>query len=96
MGQTILSYEIPLKVQLVIEPFEKKDLEFVGPINPHLVRSITSWFAQTMLPNGSKPKNSLKPHEKVVAGFMFEDIFIHALSAKRNSYRWRTSIYFPI
>jgi hypothetical protein len=34
MGQPIRSDEIPLKSQLVIEPFEKWDLDFVGPINP--------------------------------------------------------------
>jgi hypothetical protein len=52
MGQPIRSDEIPLKVQLVIKPFEKWDLDLWGPSTPHLVKSPTSWYAQTMLPNG--------------------------------------------
>lgn len=34
MDQPIRSDEMPLQAQLVIEPFEKWDLDFVGPINP--------------------------------------------------------------
>jgi hypothetical protein len=55
MVQSIQLYEIPLNVQLAIEPFEKWALEFMGPSIPHPVRRPTSWFAETKLPNGSKP-----------------------------------------
>jgi hypothetical protein len=34
MGQPIQPNEIPLQTQLMIEPFEKWDLDFLGPINP--------------------------------------------------------------
>ena len=34
MGQPTRSDEMPLQAQLVIEPFEKWALDFVGPFNP--------------------------------------------------------------
>jgi len=34
MGKLNLSNEMPLQPQVLIEPFEKKALDFVGPISP--------------------------------------------------------------
>lgn len=33
-GRPIVSDEMPLKAQVIIEPFEQRALDFVGPINP--------------------------------------------------------------
>ena len=46
MGKPIPSDEIPLQLQVVIEPFEKWALDFVGPINPPSRKKGTFLFVQ--------------------------------------------------
>ena len=76
MGKPTASDEMPLQVQVVIEPFEKWDLEFVGPINPISRRRryilvctyyVTKWVEDNAL---------YYANEQSVVDFLFEDIFI--------------------
>jgi hypothetical protein len=76
MGQPIQSDEMSLQTQLVIEPFEKWALYFVGPINPSSHQKsyilvctdyITKWVEARALSKSTK---------KVVMDFLFEEIFV--------------------
>ena len=40
MGQPIRLDKIPLQPQLVVEPFDRRDLDFVGTINPHSKKKV--------------------------------------------------------
>lgn len=76
MGQPIQSSEIPLQTKLIIEPFEKWALNFMGPINPsshkksHILVCmdyITKWVEERDLP---------KSIEKASMDFVFEENFV--------------------
>lgn len=75
MGRPIQSHEMPLQPQVLVEPFEKWALNFVGPINPSskpkryiliYVDYVTKWVE-------ANPLNFTI--ENVVFTFIFEDIF---------------------
>ena len=46
MGKPTSADEMPLQAHVVIEPFEKRELDFVGPIN--LQGGCTYWFVWIM------------------------------------------------
>ena len=52
LGRPISSNEIPLQAQVMIEPFEKWFVDFVGPIHPCPIKRTILWFVQTMSPSG--------------------------------------------
>lgn len=67
--------EMPLQIQVLIEPFEKWALYFIGPINPPSKQKmyilvctdyVTKWVEAKALPFSN---------EKYVVNFIFEDIF---------------------
>ena len=75
MGQPIHSDEMPLQAQLVLGPFEKWALDFVGPFNPPsqqkfyilvCIEDITKWVEAKALHRAT---------EQAVADFLFEEIF---------------------
>ena len=75
MGKPTISNEIPLQLRVLIEPFEKLALDFVGPINPPSKQNkyilvctdyVTKWVEAKALPFAT---------ENVVVSFLFEDIF---------------------
>jgi hypothetical protein len=71
MGKPTARDQMPLQAQVVIEPFEKWALDFVGPINPKkyiLVCTdyVTKWVEANALPAAS---------EQSVVDFLFNDIF---------------------
>jgi hypothetical protein len=77
MGQPVQSDEMPLQTQLMVEPFEKWALDFVGPINPpskhnaHILvctNYVTKWVEAKALPRAT---------EQVVTYFLYEEIFVH-------------------
>jgi len=75
MGKFVPSNEMPLQPQVLIEPFEKWTLDFVGPINPpsrekRYIRLctdyVTKWVEYKVLPFAT---------ENVIVSFLLEDIF---------------------
>jgi hypothetical protein len=75
MGKPIARDQMPLQAQVVIEPFEKWALYFVGPINPASKKKkyilvctdyVTKWVEAKALSAAS---------EKSVVDFLFNDIF---------------------
>ena len=76
MGRPVRSDEMPLHPQVLIEPFEKWALDFIGPINPPsqgkkyiLVCTdyVTKWVEAKPLPRAT---------EQTVVNFLFEEIFV--------------------
>jgi hypothetical protein len=77
MGKPTAVDEMHLQAEVVIEPFEKWALEFVGPINPMSRRRryipvcidyVTKWVEAKVLYSGN---------EQFVVDFLFEEIFTH-------------------
>jgi hypothetical protein len=75
MGKPTAVDEMPLQAQVVIEPFEKWALDFVGPINPMSHRKnyilgcieyVTKWV---------EAKGLYSANEQFVVDFLFEEIF---------------------
>ena len=75
MGKPIKRDEMPLQPQVLIEPFEKWALDFVGPINPTSKKKryilvctdyVTKWVEAKVVPRETK---------QVVVDFLHEDIF---------------------
>lgn len=77
MVKLVPSDEMPLQPQVLIEPFEKWALDFVGPINPPsrqkwyilvCIDYVTKWVEAKALPFAI---------ENFVVSFLFEDILTH-------------------
>ena len=78
MGIPTTSDEMPLQAQVMIEPFEKWGLDFVGPISPmswkkkyilvciDCIDYVTKWV---------ETKALLRATEKSIIEFIYEDIF---------------------
>jgi len=75
IGRPTLSSEMPLQPQVLIEPFEKWALDFIGPISPPSKQKkyilvctdyVTKWVEAKALPSAA---------ENSVVQFLFEDIF---------------------
>ena len=75
LTKTIQRDEMPLQPQVLIEPFERWALNFVGPITPIskgksyilvCINYVTKWIEAKALP---------KDTEQAVADFLYEDIF---------------------
>ncbi|CAF1516412.1 unnamed protein product [Adineta steineri] len=75
MGKPVARDEMPLQPQVLIEPFEKWALDFVGPIDPPsqgkmyiLVCTdyVTKWFEEKTLARAT---------EQSIVNFLFEYIF---------------------
>jgi hypothetical protein len=83
-GETYVpSDEMPLQPQVLIEPFEKWALDFVGPINPPSRQKryilvctdyVTKWVEAKALPFAT---------ENVVVSFLFEDILLVLVSQEK-------------
>ena len=76
MGRPVRSDEMPLQPQILIEPFEKWALDFIGPIHPPsqgkkyiLVCTdyVTKWVEAKPLPRAT---------EQTMVNFLFEEIFV--------------------
>lgn len=76
MGWLVQSDEMPLQPQVLIEPFERWALHFVGPINPMskgkkyilvCIDYVTKWVEARALPRAT---------QKVVVDFLFSNNFV--------------------
>jgi hypothetical protein len=76
MGRPVQIDEMPLQPQMVLEPFEKWAIDFVGPINPSSHRHsyilictdyVTKWMEEKSLPTATK---------QAVVEFLHEEIFV--------------------
>ena len=76
MGRPVRSDEMPLQPQILIEPFEKRALDFIGPINPPsqgkkyilvCIDYVTKWV---------EAKPLLRATEQTAVNFIFEEIFV--------------------
>ena len=75
MGKPIKQDKMHIQPQIIIEPFEKWELDFVGPINPASKKKkyilvctdyVTKWVEAKVIPRAI---------EQVVVDFLHEDIF---------------------
>lgn len=76
MGQPLQSDEILLQHQIVLEPFEKWALDFVGPINPSSRQKYYILVCTYYVTKWVEVKALTRATEQAVSDFLFEDIFI--------------------
>jgi hypothetical protein len=75
MGKPTAVDEMPLQDQVVIEPFEKWALDFVGPINPMSRRKKYILVCTDYVTKWVEAKDLYSANEQSVVDFLFEEIF---------------------
>lgn len=75
MGKPVPSDEMPLQPRVLIEPFEKWALEFVGPINPPWRQKKYILICTDYVTKWVEAKELSFATENGVVSFIFEDIF---------------------
>ena len=75
MGKPIKRDEMPLQPQVLIEPFEKWALDFVGPINPTSKKKRYILLCTDYVTKWEEAKAIPRATEQVVVDFLHEDIF---------------------
>jgi transposase InsO family protein len=69
------SDEMPLQAQVMIEPFEKWALDFVGPISPMSRRKNYILVCMDYVTKWVEAKALFRATKKFVVKFIYEDIF---------------------
>jgi hypothetical protein len=77
MGRPTTVDEIPLRPQVIIEPFDKWALDFVGPIAPMSRKKKYILVCTDFLTKWVEAKSLYQATEKSVIEFMYEEIFTH-------------------
>jgi hypothetical protein len=77
MGKPTAVDEMPLQAQVVIEPFEKWALDFVGPINPMSRRKRYILVCTNYVTKWVEAKDLYSTNEQSIVDFLFEEIFTH-------------------
>ena len=75
MGRPMSSDEIPLQPQVMIEPFEKWALDFVGPISPMSRKKKYILVCIDYVPKWVEAKDLFRATKKSVVEFIYEEIF---------------------
>ena len=75
MGQPLQSDEITLQPQIIIEPFEKWALDFVGPINPSRHKSYILFYIDYVTKR-VEVKPLTRATEEAISDFLFKDILV--------------------
>ena len=77
VGKPAPSNEMPLQIQVLIEPFEKWALDFIGPINPPSKKKKYILVCTDYVNKQVEAKALPFASEKIVVNFLFEEIFTH-------------------
>jgi hypothetical protein len=77
MGKPTSADEMPLQTQVVIKPFEKWALDFIGPINPMSRRKRYILVCTDYVTKWVEAKSLYSANEQSVVDFLFEEIFTH-------------------
>ena len=75
MGKLVARDEMPLQPQVLIEPFEKWALDFVGPIDPPSQGKMYILVCTDYVTKWVESKALSRENEQSVVNFLFEDIF---------------------
>ena len=75
MGQPGRSNEINLQPQVILKPFEKWAIDFVGTFNPPSQQKVHILVCTNYVTKWVEAKAVAKTTEHVVSDFIFEDIF---------------------
>jgi hypothetical protein len=75
VGQPNHRYEMPLNPQVVLEPFERWALDFIGPINPPSNQKVYILVCTDYMTKWVEAKALHRATEKEVIDFLFKDIF---------------------
>jgi hypothetical protein len=89
IGRPTLADEMPLCAQVMIEPFAKWALDFVGPISPMSRKKNYILVCTDYVTKWVEEKSLFRAIEKFVVEFIYEDIFTYLVC-----YRPRHSIQF--
>jgi hypothetical protein len=76
MGQPTHRDEMPLQPQVVLEPFERWAMDFVGPINPPSNKKVYILVCTDYMTKWVEAKALIRASEEVVLAFLFENIFV--------------------
>jgi len=76
MGQPNHRDEMPLNPEVILEPFERWVLDFVGPINPPSNQRVYILVCIDYMTKWVEVKALIKANEKSVLTFLFEEIFV--------------------
>ena len=77
IGKLAPSNEVPLQPQVLIEPFEKWALDFLGLINPPYKQRKYILVCIDYVTKWVEAKASRFSNEHSIVSFIFEDIFTH-------------------
>ncbi len=77
MGQPNHRDEMPLHPQVALEPFERWDIDFIGPINPPSNHKVYIVVCTDYMTKWVEAKALTRASEEAVLQFLFEDIFVH-------------------
>ena len=76
IGRPVASNEMPLKSQVLIEPFEQWALYFVGPINPPSNGKMYIIVCKNYATKWVEEKAVAWETEDTIVSFLFEEIFV--------------------
>eukprot|EP00253_Pinus_taeda_P005491 PITA_05491 len=76
MGQPNHRDEMPLNPQVILEPFERWALDFIGPINPPSNQRVYLLVCTDYMTKWVEAKELIKANEELVLTFLFEEIFV--------------------
>ena len=76
MGRPVPLDEMPLKPQVLIEPFEKWALDFIGPINPPSKGKRYILVCTDYVTKWVEAKALVRETKQTIVNFILEEIFV--------------------